>query len=94
MAEKNRFTKNDIETIGNALETSPDPERSMTKVEALDELAEKLKALRKRGRTFASLVELLMSLGLKTHVRAVRESIARLDSSKIARARKTKRKVS
>jgi hypothetical protein len=94
MAERNTFTKNDIETMTNALKTSPVPERSMTKVEALDALAPQLKAARERGHTLASLVELLMNQGLKTHVRAVSESIARLDASKIARVRKTKRKVS
>lgn len=92
MTERNTFKKIDIEEMAKALEAAPAPERDLTKAEALDALAPQLKAARERGHTLASLVEQLASQGLKTHVRAVSESIARLDASKPARGRKAKRR--
>ncbi len=92
MSGRNTFTKTDLELMGKELESSPAPERPMTKSEALDALAPQLKTARVRGHTLASLVAQLATLGLKTHARAISESIGRLDAVKPTRVRSVRRK--
>jgi hypothetical protein len=92
MRERNEFTKARIEEIAAALENTPAPERPLSKSEALDLLAPSLKASRDRGHTLAGLVEQLAAQGIKTHARAVSESIARAGGPKSARDRKQREK--
>ncbi len=89
MTKRNIFTNQDIEKLTFALDSAQAPERHLKKNEALDLIAHKLKAARSRGHTLESLITLLASNGLHTHPRAVSQAIARLDSSKPIRKRKT-----
>lgn len=83
---RKRFDHVRLQALGEALKSSPAPEKIMTSKEALSALAPELKAAGQRGHSPASLVDLLASEGLKVSERAVAQML-RADVAKSARSK-------
>lgn len=77
--------------IDSEIDSEPISERPMTKLQALDKMAPKLKEWNKAGYTHAQIVEKLARRKLRTHVRAVSAAIARLGAAKPARGKRAPR---
>lgn len=70
------MTAADLELIKAELAQLPPPPRSLTKAEALRELAPELARMQASGHTAASIAAALSSRGLKVSVRAVARTLA------------------
>jgi len=94
MSARAVYTKSTISDIAASIAAAPAPERSMSKMDALAELATELKAAHQRGHSLGGLVQMLAAKGLQTHARAIARVLRDHDSASGQKRARKHRKVS